>query len=115
MWPSVIYNDGLVCCRYGLVREGHSALYTYVQEGDNRAARLHSQIVATRLNRLHATSDPTPVAKRRQIRTALLATLKGLPLRDEVCVNTPPHKTHTYFTQLGWLHILSVELSLASL
>ena len=71
--------------RYSLVEERNSsALQTYVQEGDNRNARLHAQIVANRLNSLNKTREDTKHVLRQKIRRAMLWSLKDLPIRDEV-------------------------------
>ena len=93
------------CFRYELVNEDSSSLQDYIRQGDNRNARLHTQIVASQLNRLSSSSsqqDVTPTASsqsdgragadddddvmvvRKKIRRAILGALRDLPLRDEV-------------------------------
>ena len=83
LW-STIYFFILFLPRYGLVAENASSLHDYITQGDNRNARLHTQIVATRLNRLHDDPANSTQPLRQRIRRAMLWALKDLPLRDEV-------------------------------
>ena len=91
-WCSLLTVIHFCICRYSLVSERNSsALQTYVQEGDNRNARLHTQIVANRLNRLgRDPADPgvrghgEAQRLREKIRRAMLWSLKDLPIRDQV-------------------------------
>lgn len=70
--------------RLNLVEQENSTLKTYVSKGDNRNARLHTQLVAHRLNRLHKKGNDSDNSIRAKIRTTLLSTLKDLPMRDKV-------------------------------
>lgn len=69
-------------CRWELV-DDHSELTTYLGKGDNRNARLHTKMVASRLNRLPSDSSAQP-GLRPLIRERMLDALSGLPVRDEV-------------------------------
>ena len=66
-----------------------SELSMYIGKGDNRNARLHTKMVANRLNRLPRQTQ-TPSADNRKenlrpkIREAILGALLGMPVRDEV-------------------------------
>ena len=119
----VLFEDGndvtasgaRACCRYELVDEDSSSLQDYISQGDNRNARLHTQIVATRLNALSSGDDtggggdggfsgaPTGdggggdgdvTSLRKKIRRAMLSALKDLPLRDEVRTVDAPTVRH---------------------
>ena len=107
------------CFRYELVNEDSSSLQDYIRQGDNRNARLHTQIVASQLNRLSSSSqqDVTPTASsqsdgragvdddddvmvvRKKIRRAILGALRDLPLRDEV-YNFRQHHFMTWKTHV---------------
>ena len=60
-------------------------LQKFIQHGDNRNARLHTQLVARRLNRLQPASDNS-LQLRERTRRAMLWALKDLPVRNEVGV-----------------------------
>ena len=97
--------------------EDSSSLQDYISQGDNRNARLHTQIVATRLNALSSGDDDTGggdgdggfsgaptgdggggdgdiTSLRKKIRRAMLSALKDLPLRDEVRTVDAPTVRH---------------------
>ena len=129
----VLFEDGnditaggaRACCRYELVDEDSSSLQDYISQGDNRNARLHTQIVATRLNALSSGDDtgggggdggfsgaPTSdggggsgggdddvTMLRKKIRRAMLSALKDLPLRDEVGTVDAPTVRHVRMYQ----------------
>ncbi|KAK2159446.1 hypothetical protein LSH36_153g04086 [Paralvinella palmiformis] len=68
--------------KYDLVEEDGSMLQKFIQHGDNRNARLHTQLVARRLNRLQPASDNS-LQLRERTRRAMLWALKDLPVRNE--------------------------------
>ena len=62
-----------------------SELATYLGKGDNRNARLHTKMVAGRLNRLPSNvTDDNARELRQKIREDMLWALTKMPLRDEV-------------------------------
>ena len=82
--PHVLYLVCLFVIRYGLVEQENSTLQAFIHNGDNRKARLHAQMVAGRLNRLHGDSSRQQHGLRSEIRHTMLAMMEKLPLRDQV-------------------------------
>lgn len=89
---SIKQTDNVARCRYSMVNNAtNSTLQQYIGEGNNRQARLMSQMVATRLNRLPAVNMSQACTYRRHLRIAsrlaMLSSLGGLPIRDEVLID----------------------------
>ena len=80
------------------------SLETYLDLGSNSIVRLHSLLIASRLNRIRPDDrdddDDDDVKLRPLIRSSLLMALSSLPLRDVVSFNVNPFKP----SAVKWLH-----------